>query len=345
MGRDLPTHQQIMNPSLQFTGVIGMILLAVWPAGAQRQMEQLGRGVVAIKSGDGNVFISWRLLGTDPDDIAFNLYRSNDAARPVKLNREPIQDTTNFGDANPKPEASAAYFVRPVRNGQEQAASAPFTLKAGAPARPYLSIPLQTPAGYTPNDASVGDLDGDGEYEIVLHQAGRGRDNSQSRTTTEPILEAYKLDGTMIWRINLGKNIREGAHYTQFMVYDLDGDGRAEVVCKTADGTVDGQGKVIGDAKADYRNERGYVLDGPEFFTVFDGRTGAALATTNYIPPRGKASDWGDDYGNRVDRFLACVAYLDGQRPSVVLCRGYYSRTVLAAWNWKIGRASCRERV
>src|SRR6185295_1893706 len=204
----------------------------------------LGRGVIAIKSGDGKVFVSWRLLGPDPDDLAFNLYRALDGGAPVKLNRGPIQDTTNFVDADPKPNQSGAYFVRPVLKGQEQTASAPFTLKAGVPARPYVSVPLQTPAGYTPNDASVGDLDGDGEYEIVLHQAGRGRDNSQSGTTSEPILEAYKLDGTLLWRINLGKNIREGAHYTQFMVYDLDGDGKAEVACKTADGTIDGKGKV-----------------------------------------------------------------------------------------------------
>jgi rhamnogalacturonan endolyase len=181
----------------------------------------------------------------------------------------------------------------------------------------------------------VGDLDGDGEYEIVLHQAGRGRDNAQAGMTDPPILEAYRLDGTLLWRIHLGKNVREGAHYTQFMVYDLDGDGRAEVACKTADGTVDGRGQVIGDARADWRDERGYILDGPEYLTIFDGKTGAALATTDYLPPRGKVSDWGDDYGNRVDRFLACIAYLDGQRPSLVMCRGYYTRTALVAWNWR----------
>ena len=207
---------------------------------------------------------------------------------------------------------------------------------------PYLSIPLQTPPGYTPNDVSVGDLDGDGEYEIVLHQAARGRDNSQAGQTEPPILEAYKFDGTLLWRINLGLNIREGAHYTQFMVYDFDGDGRAEIACKTADGTIDGVGKVIGNAKADYRNPRGYILDGPEFLTIFDGKTGAALATADYIPPRGRVADWGDSNGNRVDRFLACVAYLDGKRPSLVMCRGYYTRTVLAAWDWRDGKLTQR---
>ena len=212
----------------------------------------------------------------------------------------------------------------------------------------YISIPLQTPEDCTPNDASVGDLDGDGEYEIVLHQSPRGHDNSQSGTTGEPIFEAYKLDGTFMWRINLGKNIREGAHYTQFMVYDLDGDGKAEFACKTADGTIDGKGQVIGDANADYRNSRGYILEGLEFLTIFDGLTGAALVTTDYIPPRHSETlnptpqqikdIWGDDYGNRVDRFLACIAYLDGERPSLVMCRGYYTRAVLAAWNFRDGR-------
>jgi rhamnogalacturonan endolyase len=316
---------------------IGMVFLFVTVGSAQRQMEELGRGMVAINQGGGKVYVGWRMLAADPDDVAFNLYRATDGAEAVKLNDRPITQSTNYVATGVDTGKTNAYFVTPIIGGAEQAASKPFTLQANAPARSYISIPLKTPDGYTPNDASVGDLDGDGEYEIVLHQAGRGRDNARSGTTTEPILQAYKLDGTFMWSINLGRNIREGAHYTQFMVYDLDGDGKAEVACKTADGTVDGRGKVIGDANADYRNARGYILDGPEFLTIFDGQTGAQLATIDYIPPRGNVSDWGDDYGNRVDRFLACVAYLDGQRPSLVMCRGYYTRAVLAAWNFRGG--------
>lgn len=181
-----------------------------------------------------------------------------------------------------------------------------------------------------------------GDYEIVVKQEQRPRDNSQRGTTGETKLEAYKLDGTFLWRVNLGKTVREGAHYTQFLVYDFDGDGRAEVVWKTADGTVDGAGTAIGDADADHRNAAGYVLNGPEFLTVFDGRTGKALATTDYVPGRGKVSDWGDDYGNRVDRFLAGVAYLDGERPSAVFARGYYTRTALVAWDWRGGKLTKR---
>lgn len=331
-----------------------------------RQMENLSRGVVAVKQGDGKVFIGWRMFGTDADNIAFNLYRET-GGKSVKLNDKPITDVTFFVDDNADVQKSNSYFVRPILKKKEQEPSAKFIMPANAQTKQYLSVPLQTPEGYTPNDASVGDLDGDGEYEIVLHQAGRGRDNSQAGMTAEPVLQAYKLDGRLLWTINLGKNIREGAHYTQFMVYDLDGDGKAEIACKTADGTVDGKGKVIGDAKADWRypegtfapglnrqgengqrNMMGYVLRGPEFLTIFDGQTGAELATTKYVPARHPTKEnptaeelqavWGDGYGNRVDRFLAGVAYLDGMCPSLVMARGYYTRTVLAAWDWRGGK-------
>ena len=325
---------------------IGMIFLFVTTAGAQRYMEKLGRGVVAIHQGGGRVYVGWRMLGTDPETIAFNLYRSTGGGTPVKLNGQPITQSTNYVDNAVDLSRTNSYFVRPVLNGQEQAASE----SAEVWSQNYLSIPLQTPEGYSPNDASVGDLDGDGRYDIVLHQTGRGADNARAGDTNEPILEAYKTDGMLLWRINLGKNIREGAHYTQFMVYDLDGDGKAEVACKTADGTIDGVGNVIGDANADWVNGDGKILDGPEFFTIFDGQTGAALATTDYIPPRGDVGGWGgvggnggnDRNGNRVDRFLACVAYLDGVRPSVVMCRGYYGRSVLAAWDFRDGKLTSR---
>ncbi len=326
-------------------------------------MENLGRGVVAINEGGGKVWVGWRLLGTDPAALAFNVYRATAGGVPVRLNDRPLTGPTDFVDTKADLDSTTAYFVRPVLAGREEAASARFTLPAHAPARPYLSIPLRTPPGYAPNDASVGDLDGDGEYEIIVHQVGKGQDNAFAGMTTEPVFQAYRLDGTFLWQINLGRNIREGAHYTQFMVYDLDGDGRAEFVCKTADGTVDGTGRVLGDAHADWREPagatvpstgrtggqngtgarrvaslEGRILRGPEYLTVFEGATGRALATADYLPPRGDVAAWGDAYANRSDRFLACIAYLDGERPSVVMCRGYYTRAVLAAWNWRGGR-------
>jgi rhamnogalacturonan endolyase len=293
-----------------------------------RQMEKLDRGVVAINQGEGKVYIGWRMFGTDPDDIAFNIYRNK-----TRINGRPVTDSTNFIDNYGS--VDAFYTVRAVINGREDMKSQPVKVWN----QNYISIPLQTPEGYRPNDASVGDLDGDGEYEIVLKQENRPRDNARRGATGQTKLEAYQMDGTFMWRIDLGRNIREGAHYTQFMVYDLDGDGMAEVACKTADGTIDGKGKIIGDPDANYVDERGLILDGQEFLTIFDGLTGAELATTDYIPPRGgDGSGWGDSYGNRVDRFLACIAYLDGERPSLVMCRGYYTRGVLAAWNWRDGK-------
>ncbi len=334
--------------------MLGLVLSAT--ALAQRRMESLGRGLVAVHRDDGKVFVSWRLLDTDPREVAFNLYRVAGDAAPEKLNREPIRDATCFVDSQASLSAKLAYFVRPVAIGQEQKPSAQFVLPANALLHPYLSLPLRLPPGYSANDASVGDLDGDGEYEIVLKSEQRPRDTASTGLTGQTILQGYQLDGALLWTINLGRNIREGAHYTQFMVYDLDSDGRAEIACKTADGTTDGKGKIIGDANADWRDTNpasrtfGRVLKGPEYFTIFDGRTGAVLATTNYIPPRGDPGGWGgvggnggnDSIGNRADRFLACVAYLDGKRPSVVMCRGYYGRSVLAAWDWRDGRLTQR---
>ena len=203
----------------------------------------------------------------------------------------------------------------------------------------YLDVPIQPPGStYAANDASVGDLDGDGKYEIVLKwDPADAKDNSQSGVTSDVFVDAYRMDGTRLWRIDLGRNIRAGAHYTQFQVYDYDGDGKAEVAMKTADGTVDGTGVTIGNAAADYRNASGYVLSGPEFLTMFNGQTGKAMSTVDYVPARGNVGDWGDTYGNRVDRFLAATAYLDGQRPSLIMSRGYYTRAVIVAWDFRNG--------
>lgn len=329
-----------------------LMLFSAPHAFSQRMMEKLDRGVVAINQGGGKVYVGWRMLGTDADDIAFNLYRKTGTKQAIKLNSSPITATTNYIDQKADSTLSNSYFVKPVLNGKETGSSKTFTIAANSGAKPYLSIPLQTMAGYKPNDASVGDLDGDGEYEIILHQVGRGHDNSHSGITSNPILEAYKLDGTMLWRIDLGRNIREGAHYTQFMVYDLDGDGKAEVACKTADGTIDGKGTVIGDSTKTWRNEAGHILRGPEYLTVFNGQTGAAINTTKYVPAlhpdtQEPTADqikavWGDGYGNRGMRFLAGIAYLDGKHPSLIMCRGYYTRTVIAAWDLEKGKLKQR---
>ena len=316
-----------------------------------RHMENLTRGIVAIKQPSG-VYIGWRLFATDPEETSFNLYRVSDGGVPVRVNEAPITRAGNYVDVGGDPNRELQYFVRPVLHGEELAPSEP----AKAWDREYIEIPIRPITEYRPGDASVGDLDGDGDYEIVLHQVSHGRDNSFAGVTGTPVFDAYELDGTLLWRIDLGINIREGEHYTQFMVYDLDGDGRAEMVCKTADGTMDGRGHVIGDKEKDWRTHKpgdrtdGRILDGPEYLTVFDGTTGAALKTVDYIPSRYPIDGWGgiggnggnDNYGNRCDRFLACVAYLDGVRPSLVMCRGVYGRIVMAAWDWRNGELTSR---
>lgn len=315
---------------------------------AQRQMENLDSGIIAINQ-NGKFFVSWRVLGTDSDDLAFNLYRKSGTQKAVLLNKKPISGATNFYDESANPNDENTWFVKTVFNGKENETKGNFTIKKNAKASDYLSIPLKAKKGYTANDISVGDLNGDGKYELVVHMTGVGHDNSHQGLTDPPILQAYTLEGEFLWEINLGKNIREGAHYTQFMVYDFDGDGIAEVVCKTADGSIDGKGKIIGDVSKDWRDTDeksptfGKILRGPEYLTVFDGNTGTEINTVDYIAERGDIGAWGgkggngknDATGNRVDRFTACVAYLDGLHPSVVMGRGYYGRTVLAAWDFK----------
>ena len=304
------------------------------------RMEDLGRGVVAVRKSPTEVFVTWRYLTQDPENIKFDVFRDG-----VRINGAPVAGITYFVDAANTSDAPARYEVRPA-SGKGKSGS--FTLPGNAPAG-YIPIPLEAPedrwapngerASYSPNDCSVGDVDGDGEYEIFLKwDPSNAHDNAHNGYTGEVYIDCLKLTGERLWRINLGRNIRAGAHYTQFIVYDLDGDGCAELVCKTSDATVDGTGKVIGDPDADYREHNsktlGRIMKGNEYLTVFNGRTGAAMATVDYIPGRGENGIWGDRNANRSDRYLAAVAYLDGVHPSVVMCRGYYTRATLAAWDW-----------
>ncbi len=336
---------------------------------ANIQMERLDRGVVAVRTSPDSVMVSWRYLASDRLDTYFEVYRNGKKIANVMRDHG-----TYFMDYNPSPKR-AKYKVKakapvwPIKEGEGE-----WVFPANAPVG-YIDIPLQRPMGYkdvdgrevryTASDASVADLDGDGQYEIILKwEPSNSKDNSQSGITNNTFIDAYKLDGKRLWRIDMGRNIRSGAHYTQFMVYDFDGDGCAEMICKTGDGTVDGTGKVIGDPTAnhvrqldenDYQangnpNEQfrgpgwpnmprrtargGFIFKGPEYLTVFEGTTGKAIHTVDYVPERGNLQDWGDNYANRSERYLACVAYLDGIHASAVMCRGYYTRTVLAAWDF-----------
>ena len=325
------------------------------------RMERLTRGVVAVKV-SGGVYVGWRMLGfeydaANPSNVAYNVYRDG-----TKL--ATVTDSTNYQDASGT--MTSTYTVRAVIGGTEGADSE----KATVWAQNYLRVPLMVPpAGtspgspqcetanerytYSANDASVGDVDGDGVYEIFLKwDPSNSKDNSQSGCTGNVYIDAYKLDGTRLWRIDLGRNIRAGAHYTQFMVADFDGDGKAEMAVKTAPGTKDGTGAYLkmgpaasDDDNADYRSvandgsRTGYVLTGPEYLSVFNGQTGAEMATVAFDVARGTVSSWGDSYGNRVDRFLSGVAYVDNTGlPSSIMARGYYTRTTVAAWNWRDGK-------
>lgn len=338
-----------------------LLLNVVAPVHSQPyQGEKLSRGLVGIPVQEG-MYFSWRITLADAADVSFDLYRQSGDEPEVKLNESPIRMTSDFLDKQVNWDKDNRWSLR--LNGREVAS---WTRKAGEAKNPYLRIPIQRPepgevAGekysYRANDASVGDLDGDGEYEIVLKwDPSNAKRPPQKGFTGNTWLDAYKLDGTRLWRIDLGPNVRSGAATTNFLVFDFDGDGRAELCCKTGDGTVDGTGRVLGDAEADWRTwdrqspTYGKIVNGPEYLTVFDGQTGRALDSKEYIPTRYPLDGWGgiggncgnDHTGGRSDRFTACVAMLDGKTPSPVMIRGWYGRTVLAAWTFTGGRLQHR---
>ncbi|MFR7943059.1 MAG: hypothetical protein ACLU4H_10780 [Hominilimicola sp.] len=321
----------------------------------KRVMEKLDRGTVAVKKNDG-VYLSWRLLGTESlTNQAFDIYRDSE-----KIYTTGEHDATCYTDS--KGTADNKYTVVPKGEAIDKTEAVDVwttntTYKGRSVA--YKDIAFKVPDGgktptdeeytYTANDMSVGDLDGDGEYEyIVKWDPSNSKDNSVKGYTGNVYLDAYELDGTLLWRIDLGVNIRAGAHYTQYMVYDFDGDGKSEVILKTAPGSKDGEGNYVskagknitkGDDKKDCRNSSGLLMGkdgGPEYLTVFNGETGAAMQTVDFDPPRSilTSSEWGDSYANRSERYLAAVAYLDGVHPSVVMTRGYYTYVYAAAYTW-----------
>ena len=322
----------------------------------QLNLEHLNRGVVAFRDG-AQVIVSWRTLSADAIGQPFDVFRNGQ-----KLNTAPLTKGGSFFIDSQPLTVDATYEVR------GGSCDGSFTLKADTP-NGYLPLKLQKPAAgttpdgetftYSANDASVADVDDDGQYEIILKwDPSNAHDNAHDGYTGPTLFDCYRLDGTLLWRIDMGINIRSGAHYVPFIAYDLDGDGKAEFIVKTSDGTRDGLGQIIGDSLADYRHrapenaqnptperewskynkqgrpKTGRILTGAEYITVFNGLTGEAMDTKPYIPERGNLKDWGDDYANRSDRMLAAVGYLDGKHASAIFCRGYYTRTVLAAWDW-----------
>lgn len=333
-----------------------------------RQMEKLDRGLIAIKT-DGGVYLSWRLFdsednifGSADKNVSFNVYRDGKKISEVATK-------TNYVDST----IGTNYSVAPVINGVEGEKCNPVTAYNNS----YFDIPLSKPDDETiydpsgnelatysffPADCSTGDVDGDGEYEIIVkwtsseHDVGSPGDPAYSGTVH---LAAYKLDGTKLWKndIELGKNVYSSAHTLQFLVYDFDGDGKSEVMCQTSLGSKDGQGKYVSNAAqtdeeikaitdeenstADYRGY-GRITEGKEFLTVFNGETGVAMDTINLPTTRGSENgvDYGDDFGNRSNRFVSDIAYLDGEKPYAIYLRGYYfgrngkQRTSIAGISW-----------
>ena len=301
-------------------------------------MEYLDRGVYAVNSGNG-MFVSWRFNANDAENTTFQLYRDGE----LIYTSEPGSPTC-YQDAGGS--AASKYRVDTVVGGKTVSSeNCKFTSGSN-----YFDIPLKSPGNiYSPNDTVVGDVDGDGQYELfVKWDPNNSQDNSKAGVTGNVYIDCYTLTGQQLWRIDLGRNIRAGQHYTQLCVADFDCDGKAELITKTGDGTVDGTGKVIGNGSADYRNDGGYILTGPEYMTLFDGLSGAAKDTIAFPVERGDAtsnaakSTWGDNYGNRVDRFNSGIAYLDGVHPSAIYGRGYYTRMTVSAIDVVDGKLSVR---
>lgn len=331
-----------------------------------RQMEKLDRGLIAIKT-DGGVYLSWRLFdsednifGSADKNVSFNVYRDGKKISEVATK-------TNYVDST----VGTNYSVAPVINGVEGEKCDAVTVYNNS----YFDIPLSKPDDETiydpsgnelatysffPADCSTGDVDGDGEYEIIVKWTSHERDVGTPAYSGTVHLAAYKLDGTKLWKndIELGKNVYSSAHTLQFLVYDFDGDGKSEVICQTSLGSKDGQGKYVSNAAqtdeeikaitdkenstADYRSSSGVITKGEEFLTVFNGETGAAMDTISLPTTRGSENgvDYGDDFGNRSNRFVSDIAYLDGEKPYAIYLRGYYfgrngkQRTSIAGISW-----------
>lgn len=342
------------HPCLGFLAVVAIVLaLPLQSFALPRQMEALDRGLVVANVGKSGMLVSWRLLGTEKSDTEFNLYR--DGTKIATIGKT---DGTNYLDKDGK--ITSKYTVSAVvdsTEGEKKAASFVLdsTVSSGGQSFPYKVLNVDAPAcpksmagdtcTYWASDMSAADLDGDGQYELVLKwEPSNFNDPVKDGFTSPTLIDAYKLDGTKLWRINMGWNIRSGPHYTQFQVYDYDGDGKAEMIVKTADGTIDGTGKVLGDSSKKYLDSAGRILSGPEYLTVFRGIDGAEITTIEYLPSRdarkfGPADSvggttWGDNYGNRCDRFLAATAYLDGIHPSAIIARGYYTAAYVVAYDF-----------
>ncbi len=285
----------------------------------ERVRERLGRGVVAVPTAGGKVYVGWRLLASDPRDVAFNVYRRTGKAEPRRLNQKPITRTTDFVDEKPLRGEEQEYFVRALTGGKEGRPSEVARATPSAEGQPYLSLKLN--GEHTFQKCGIADLDGDGRYDFVLKQPNANIDPYIKYWKPSPEtykVEAYKSDGTFLWRRDLGWAIERGIWYSPMVVYDLDGDGKAEVALKTGEG--------------DPRDEDGRVTSGPEYLSIWDGLTGEERARVDWPSREGFPSY------NYASRNQLCVAYLDGQTPCLIVERGTYNTIKVVAYEFQGGK-------
>jgi rhamnogalacturonan endolyase len=319
------------------TILASFLLLASYCVAAERaasdgelpSRERLDRGVVARPAAAGKVYIGWRLLASDADDVEFNVYRQQFGEAPLKLNTEPIRQTTDFTDPSPPKDARCVWTVRTVADGKEGPSCASPPLRLADQQPPYISIKLQ--GDYTFQKVGIADLDGDGRYDYVIKQPNANVDPYSapgywSRSPGTYKLEAYRHDGKFLWRLDLGWSIEQGIWYSPYVVYDLDGDGKAEVALKTGEG--------------DPRDSEGRVRTGPEHLTILEGLSGKPITRVDWPSRDGFREAVSDDLAayNYYCRNQLCVAYLDGKTPSLLVERGTYNLMKLVAYQLRDGQ-------
>lgn len=351
------------------------LLLSIGAAQAQQSGERALWGSINGRSNatantyaayNNYILLSWRMLPGDDENTAFDIYRSADGGTEMLLTYSGVKGKTCYQDKTANRQKTNTYRLTP--RGQKNVTLATYTMTADQASQglPYVEIPLRDTKDvcdrdtiwYEANDVSVGDLDGDGVYEIVVKRLlthgkpdrsvvyeGTAATESPRYVRHTVLYEAYRLDGTFLWRVCSGPNIMLG-NSSSFAIADFDGDGRAEMAIKTGEGTIFGDGQEIGDTdgdgKTDYRkDDKHYIEAGPEFFSIVDGLTGRELARADYIA-RGTSEEWGDNYFKRASSLRVAVGCFDGVLPSVVLGRGVYAKSVLEAWDYRDGQLTRR---